>query len=130
MNAAANPLSAITGLSCREMLEDPASPGNHEPPPLAVREVAAVASAKGLAIDEANDPVRPLFRALQGSDRIRPRYSRIWSVAARRGIDSINGAVIREADRLGLSVPVNRLLFHLVQSLERRTLLTQAPTHR
>ncbi|MBX3235231.1 MAG: ketopantoate reductase family protein [Nitrospiraceae bacterium] len=124
MNAAANPLSAITGLSCREMLED-----QHlqEIMSLAVREVAAVASAKGLAIDEANDPVRPLFRALQG---IGPNKTTMLQDLERRGkteIDSINGAVIREADRLGLSVPVNRLLFHLVQSLERRTLLTQAP---
>ncbi len=123
MNAAANPLSAITGLSCREMLED-----QHlqEIMNLAVKEVAAVATAKGLTIDEANDPVRPLFRALQGIGLNKTTMLQDLERRGKTEIDSINGAVIREADRLGLAVPVNRLLFHLVQSLERRTLINQA----
>lgn len=123
MNAAANPLSAITGLSCREMLDD-----QHlqEIMSLAVKEVAAVATAKGVAIDEANDPVRPLFRALQGIGENKTTMLQDVERHGKTEIESINGAVIREADRLGLSVPVNRLLFHLVQSLERRTLMNQA----
>ena len=118
MNAGANPLSAITGLSCGEMLEDE---NLLQIMDLAVREAAAVATAKGLAVDQANDPVRPLFKALKGIGGNKTTMLQDIERRGRTEIDAINGAVIREAERLGLVVPVNRLLFHLVHFLERRT---------
>lgn len=117
MNAGANPLSAITGLSCGELVQDERLQEIME---LAVREAAAVAMAKGLRIDQAGDPVRPLFDALKGIGRNKTTMLQDIERHGRTEIDAINGAVIREAERLGVSVPVNRILFNLVRFMERR----------
>jgi len=49
------------------------------------------------------------------------RSSMLQDVEAKRAteIDVINGAVVREADRLGLAVPVNRAMVALVKGHER-----------
>jgi 2-dehydropantoate 2-reductase len=38
----------------------------------------------------------------------------------RTEIDAINGAVVREAGRLGISVPYNRMITDLVKVIERK----------
>jgi 2-dehydropantoate 2-reductase len=38
----------------------------------------------------------------------------------RTEIDAINGAVVREAERLGVSVPYNQMITDLVKVIERR----------
>jgi 2-dehydropantoate 2-reductase len=35
-------------------------------------------------------------------------------------IDAINGAVVREAERLGISVPYNQMITDLVKVIEKR----------
>ena len=37
----------------------------------------------------------------------------------RTELDALNGALCREADRLGVAAPTNRMLFRLVRALER-----------
>jgi 2-dehydropantoate 2-reductase len=38
----------------------------------------------------------------------------------RTEIDAINGAVVREAERLGISVPFNQAITNLVKVIEKR----------
>lgn len=82
-----------------------------------VTEAAAVAAARGVRLTFA-DPLNAVLEVarktasnrssmLQDIDRGRPTE-----------IDMINGAVVREADQLGISVPVNRALTRLVGALE------------
>jgi 2-dehydropantoate 2-reductase len=33
-------------------------------------------------------------------------------------IDAINGAIVREAEKVGIPTPVNRVLWHLVKGLD------------
>ena len=37
----------------------------------------------------------------------------------RTEIDTINGAVVREAERLGISVPYNRMITDLIKVIEK-----------
>ena len=82
-----------------------------------VAEASAVAAARGVRLTFA-DPLKAVLEVarktadnrssmLQDVDRDRPTE-----------IDMINGAVVREADQLGISVPVNRTLTRLVSALE------------
>jgi 2-dehydropantoate 2-reductase len=39
----------------------------------------------------------------------------------RTEIDAINGAVVREAERLGISVPYNQMITDLIKVVEKRS---------
>ena len=82
-----------------------------------VAEVVSVASAKGLNIDESavNEMVKMSMR-----NHKTHKPSMLQDIEAGRPteIDALNGAVTREAKRLGLSVPVTATLWCLVKIAE------------
>jgi 2-dehydropantoate 2-reductase len=114
-NAALNALSAVTDRTV----------GGMSPPPgrriafAVAAEVAAVAAAKGIVIDRGRIEAKIDF--VFGHHR-EHRSSMLQDRLAGRAteIESINGAVQREGERLGVPTPVTATLADLVRLLETR----------
>lgn len=114
-NCAYNGLSALTQLPYGEIV---LLPGMEETLREVVRECGAVAAAAGLPLpDSIWDDVYGLSRSMAGQVS-----STAGDVARgrRSEIDFINGYVVREAERWGIAVPVNRLLHALVNAYDER----------
>lgn len=114
VNAAMNPTTAIFRLRNPELLEHPA--GRPIADDLA-RETARVATAAGVAIDPETAP--DMWHRTAGFVN---RSSMFQDVSAGRPteIDSINGAVAREGQRLGVATPVNEAVTLLVKAIEAK----------
>jgi len=115
VNCGINALAALTGLLNGRIPEIPEAAGVLTD---AVAEVAAVARAAGIDLGDTAalaGTVLGIARATGGN-----RASMGQDVDQRRPteIDFINGAVVREGDRLGVPAPVNRALTRLVKTLE------------
>ena len=115
LNCATLPTSALTRLTSGEL---------GKPGPLLdllddlTTEAVAVAQARGLDIgrEERIETIHALLaRAGAG------KASMLQDVEAQRKteIEVINGAVVREGDRLGVAVPINRAMVALIGGLER-----------
>lgn len=113
-NASFSAPCAITGLTVGEALEDPAlGPVCLE----AGAEAWRIARAAGVAI-KVEDPevhIRAFAARVAGA---RPSLLQDLDAGRSTEIDYINGAVPREAAKLGLTAPVNSVLTGLVKSLE------------
>lgn len=121
-NAAINPVSAITGLSCREILGD-------EDVLAFIRdlcgEIVAVMRARGVPIVDEEDPFRPLLGSLHALGNNRPTMWQDLARGVRTEVDALNGAVVAEAGRLGLAAPHNAALVRFVHSRERQRFLNR-----
>lgn len=119
-NAVINPVSALTGLSCREMMGDEDLMAFMRD---LCREIVAVMRARGVPIVDEEDPFRPLIGSLTALAKNRPSMWQDLSRGQRTEVDAINGAVVAEAARLGLSAPHCAALVHFIHSRERQTFL-------
>lgn len=121
-NASINPVSAITGLTCREILGD-------EDLLAFIRDLAAeiiaVLRARGVPIVDEEDPFRPLLGSLAALGNNRPTMWQDLARGVRTEIDALNGAVVKEGARLGLRAPHNAALVRLVHSRERQKFLNR-----
>jgi 2-dehydropantoate 2-reductase len=121
-NAAINPVSAITGLTCREILGD-------EDLLAFIRdlcaEIVAVMRARGVPIVDEEDPFRPLLGSLNALGNNRPTMWQDLARGVRTEVDALNGAVVAEAKRLGVLVPHNAALVRFVHSRERQRFLNR-----
>jgi 2-dehydropantoate 2-reductase len=119
-NAVVNSTSAITGLTCRELLAD-------EELMAFMRdlcgEIIAVMRARGVPIVDEEDPFRPVIGSLKALGKNRPSMWQDLARGTRTEIDALNGAIVREAARLGLAVPHNVALVHFIHSRERQKFL-------
>jgi 2-dehydropantoate 2-reductase len=115
-NAAVNPLTALIGRTNAGLLAD--APAARVADCLA-REVARVATASGVRIDE-DEAVKQwrAMAALTGANR----SSMLQDVEAGRPteIDAISGAVAREGERRGVATPLNQAMALLVAALAPR----------
>ncbi|HEY1544871.1 MAG TPA: ketopantoate reductase family protein [Xanthobacteraceae bacterium] len=116
MNCAYNAISALGGAPYGEMValaEIRTLMGD------AVREVVAVAAAKGIRLPE--DIVAAAIKLADGM----PMQISSTAQDIRRGrpteIDHLNGYVVRAGAALGMATPVNRTLNALIKLLERRS---------
>jgi 2-dehydropantoate 2-reductase len=115
-NCAMNSIAAVTRRSVGEIGDDADGAALARE---IVGEVLGVASAKGLAIDRE----RVLALLAQAFREHRTHLpSMLQDVLAGRPteIDFINGAVVAEAERVGVSVPATKVLLRLVHMQERR----------
>lgn len=115
VNCGINPLAALTGFLNGRIPEVPEAAAVLSG---AVTEAAAVARAAGIDLGDSAALVQTVLeiaRATGGN-----RASMGQDVDARRPteIDFINGAVVREGERLGIPTPVNRTLWRLVKMVE------------
>ena len=112
INAAINPLTALLGVPNGHLLKSPAA---KEIMIAAANEAARVASAKGIDLnyqypDKAVEEV-----ALTTAGNISSMLQDIKRGAPTE-IEYINGAIIKEGNKLGIPVPWNDILYKLVKS--------------
>jgi 2-dehydropantoate 2-reductase len=82
-----------------------------------IRETVAVGRAKGFTVDE-HERLETIHAALAGAGDGRASMLQDIEGGRRTEIDVINGAVTREGDRLGVSVPLNRAMVALISGYE------------
>jgi len=116
-NAVVNPVSALTGESCNELLADEDAQALMR---RMCEEIIAVMRARGVPIIDEEDPYRPVIGSQKALGPNRPSMWQDLNRGLRTEIDALNGAVVREAERLGLAAPVNFAIVCLVHSAERR----------
>ncbi len=113
-NCAANALAAITGLRGGEMYRTPEVNALQD---RLLDEILAVVERKGIALVDA-DP----RKKIKAHARIRynkPSMMQHIEQGRRTEIDSLNGAIVREAEALGLAVPYNEAVVAIVKGLEK-----------
>lgn len=123
-NAVVNPVSALTGLTCRELLDDADLQ-------MFMRdlcmEIIAVMRARGVPIEDEEDPYRPVLGSQRALGKNRPSMWQDLTRGQRTEIDAINGAIADEAARLGLPAPLNWGLVRFIHSRERQRVLSRQP---
>jgi len=121
-NAVVNPTSALTGLTCREMLAD-----EHLMTFMRglCHEIVAVMRARGIPIVDEEDPFRPVIGSLKALGKNRPSMWQDLSRGKRTEVDALNGAVVTEARRLGLVAPHNAAIVQFIHSREQQTFLNK-----
>jgi len=119
-NAVVNPVSALTGLTCRELLDDPHLQNFMRD---LCMEIIAVMKARGIPIVEEDDPYAPVVNSQKALGKNRPSMWQDLARSYRTEVDAINGAVVREAEKLGLDAPHNRGLVNFIHSRENVSFL-------
>lgn len=116
-NVAYSALSALTGMTVGEIRDDPVV---SEVSQQAATEAWEIARAAGIALD-VEDPVEHVRAFAERMPAAKPSVLLDIQAGRRSEVDMINGAVPREAIKLGMKAPVNDTLTKLVLSLEDRT---------
>jgi 2-dehydropantoate 2-reductase len=119
-NAVVNPVSALTGLTCREMLDDEDLQGFMRDLCL---EIVAVMKARGIPIVNEEDPYAPVVGSQTALGKNRPSMWQDLMRSYRTEVDAINGAVVREAERQGLEAPLNLGIVRFIHSREKQKFL-------
>jgi len=114
VNAAINPITAITGLKNGQV---PELPELAETVKGVVGEAEETARAAGIRLPGCN-MLEKTFGVLRSTADNRSSMLQDILNGKRTEIDSINGAVVRYAERLGRDVPLNRTLTALVKAIE------------
>ena len=124
MNCGVNALAAITGLRGGEIYRTPEVSALQD---RVIDEIMAVVERKKLKLPE-SDPRKKI------KDHCRIRYNRPSMMqhidqGRRTEIDSLNGALVREAKALGIATPYNEAVVAVVKGLEksRRQTLHEPP---
>jgi 2-dehydropantoate 2-reductase len=116
-NATVNGVAALTGLP-----HDPHFAAEEHPTDLGrlvralMDEGKAVAGAAGVGF--ADDPWEMNVLATQRGSAHRPSMLEDVETSRPTEVESINGALVREAERLGIDVPLQRVLYALVRGRE------------
>lgn len=124
LNCGINALTAVTGLRSGEMFRTPAVNALQD---RVIDEILAVVERRGVRLAEA-DPRRKIKDHCQIRFN-KPSMMQHIEQGRRTEIDAINGALVREAKALGMSVPYNETVVAIVKGLEksRRQLLHEPP---
>jgi 2-dehydropantoate 2-reductase len=113
-NAALNTVAAITGFNVGMMADSPeARQVAHQ----VAREVTAVANRRGVEADP-QLVAETINSALGGHRDHKPSMLQDVLAGRRTEIDSLNGAVVKEAQRLGMEAPAAEVLYLLVKAKE------------
>jgi 2-dehydropantoate 2-reductase len=114
LNCGINAISAVTGLRLGELVRTPAV---DELQTRVIEEVLAVVRAKGVPLTDP-DPMRTI------KDHCWKKYNKPSTLqhveqGKRTEIDALNGALVREARRLGVPTPYNDALSLLLKGVEK-----------
>lgn len=114
-NAVMNATAAVTGYSVGEIAD---SPHLHELAEDIVTEGMDVARSAGISLER--ERIKHALDFALGNHRGHiPSMLQDLRAGRDTEVDSINGAIAREASRLGRRAPINAALTHLVHALER-----------
>jgi 2-dehydropantoate 2-reductase len=123
VNVAINALTAMLGVPNGRLLElDQARELMAE----LVAEAVAVASARGIRLTYKN-PLETVFQVAHRTASNRSSMLQDFDRKKPTEIDMINGAIVREAEKLGIPVPVNRTVTRLIRALEAGHQRREAP---
>ena len=114
VNAGINALTALTGFKNGQLLDYPETARLME---RLVFEAAQVARRKGVHIEE--DPIEKVRKAAEATRDNRSSMGQDFDHRRRTEIDAINGAVVREAQALGILSPFNQVVTDLVKAIEK-----------
>ncbi len=115
VNVGLNALAAITGLKNGQILDYPETIRILES---LVSEVIEVAKNKGIQIQ--GNPLERVKAVIEATRENRCSMGQDLDHKRRTEIDALNGAVVREAERLGISVPYNRMITDLIKVIEKQ----------
>ncbi len=113
-NVGINALTALTGFKNGQLLDHPETVRLMEK---LVMEAGEVARRKGIHLEE--DPVGKVRKVIEGTRENRSSMGQDFDHRQKTEIDAINGAVVREAQRLGIPAPVNEAVTELVKAIEK-----------
>ena len=105
-------IGTITRLSCGQVCEEPDGAALVSE---VIREVCAVANAKGLHLDY-KENLEHFFAVYRSSTH----YASMVQDAKKKAqteVETITGAVVREGKRLGVPTPVNTTIYHLIRMI-------------
>ncbi|OGP74589.1 MAG: hypothetical protein A2V86_11955 [Deltaproteobacteria bacterium RBG_16_49_23] len=114
VNAGLNALAGITGLRNGQILDFPETLRLME---ALVNEAIEVAGKKGIRIE--GNPIDRVKAVIEATRENRCSMGQDLDRKRRTEIDAINGAVVREAERLGIPVHYNRMITDLVKVIEK-----------
>ena len=114
INIGINALATVTGLRNGQLLEHPETLMLMD---ALVSEAMAVARGKGISVE--GNPIDKVKLVAEATKANRCSMGQDLDHRRRTEIDVINGAVVREAEQLGLSVPYNRMLTNLIRVIEK-----------
>lgn len=115
-NIAYSATCTVTGLRIGEV---PRNPGAWAVARQCVLETCEVARAKGIPLPSA-DPIAYVRDFSEKIPNAQPSMLLDLLAGRRTEIDALNGAVVREAEAIGLAAPVNRVMRDLVKALEEK----------
>lgn len=114
INVGINPVAALTGLKNGRLLDYPETLRLME---ALVSETVAVARKKGIPIE--GNPLETVKAIAAATRENRCSMGQDFDNRRMTEIDVINGAVVREAERLGIPVPYNQMITDLVKVIEK-----------
>ena len=114
INVGINALTALTGFKNGQLLDYPETTRLVEK---LVFEAAEVARRKGVHIEE--NPIEKVRKAIEATRENRSSMGQDFDHSRETEIDAINGAVVREAQPLGIPVPFNQAVTDLVKAIEK-----------
>lgn len=114
INVGINPLAAILEIKNGQLLDHPETLRLMEG---LVSEATEVARKKGVRIVE--NPMERVKTVIEATRENRCSMGQDLDRKRKTEIDAINGAVVREAERLGISVPYNRMITDLIKVIEK-----------
>ena len=114
VNVGVNAIAALTGLKNGQLLDHPETLRLME---ALVSEAVAVAKKKGIPIE--GNPLETVRTVAEATRENRCSMGQDFDNRRKTEIDAINGAVVREAERLGISVPYNQMITDLVKVIEK-----------
>lgn len=122
LNCGINALTAVTQLRSGDMFRVPEMNALQE---RVIDEILAVVRRKGIRLPDPDprDTIRSHCRVRFN----KPSMMQHIEQRRRTEIDAINGALVREARALGMSVPCNETLVAIVKGLERSAVLATGP---
>lgn len=113
INVGINAITALTGIKNGQLLD---LDDTRSLSAAAVEEAMAVARAQNIAIRE--DAVDHVFEVARATAANRSSMGQDVDGRRRTEIESINGVIVKEAERLGLQATVNKTLTALVRTLQ------------
>lgn len=114
INAGINAVAALTGLKNGHLLDYPETLRLME---ALVSEAVAVARKKGIPIE--GNPIEKVKAVAEATRENRCSMGQDFDNRRKTEIDAINGAVVREAERLGIAVPYNQMITDLIKVIEK-----------
>ena len=115
VNVGINALTALTELKNGQLLDYPETLRIME---ALVSEAAEVARQKGIRIE--GNPIEKAKTVAEATKGNRSSMGQDVDFRRKTEIDAINGAVVREAKRLGLPAPYNEVVTDLIKMIEKK----------